>query len=67
MRNAGLFFFFRGELAHDSHGLHLHFAQDLIKDFVCQKLNLGSALNFHSVHVLQLSLALVELVKVRIF
>jgi hypothetical protein len=52
------------ELAHHPHRLHFHFAEDLVEEFVGQKLNLVATLNIHLVHVLELSLALVELVQV---
>jgi hypothetical protein len=52
------------ELLHHSQSFHLHAAEDLVQDLVRQKLNLTSSFDFAFVEVVQLSLALVELIKV---
>ena len=65
MLYAGFLLLLWSKLHHCSHGLHLHFAENLVKDFVSKELHLVATFNFHLVHVLELGLALVELVKVR--
>jgi len=66
--NDGLLLLFMGsELFHYSQSFHLHAAEDLVKNLISQELYLAASFHFALVQVVQLSLALVELVQVRLF
>jgi len=63
MNYTRIFLLLGSQLLHHPKCLHLHAAEDLVKNLVCEEFN-KVAFNLLLVHVMQLCLALIELVKV---